>query len=229
LNHHNAEHRFGVFSYSKYFIRRITMRDLARSAENVLIPKGDDNKACVAAFQTFTDIEVPTFRGRELVAKSGGRVFWLLKGKDIPGLIAAGRGDVGMTGTDSRIEYDITATEPNQKIRFQKVGQEAMCRFSLLSMQEDAVRMQRMLDSRDTRDPLEVVTGRPNTLQYLKGNLPLTPSEFGVSGSIEAAMQLIGAPLAADLVDSGETARQNGLVEIFKLTDVYPEIVTKGE
>ncbi len=204
------------------------MRDLARSAENVLIPKGDDNRASVDAFQNFTDIEVPTFRGRELVAKSGGKVFWLMKGKDIPGLIAAGRGDVGMTGTDSRIEYSLTFSKPEQSVRYQRIGQEAMCRFSLLATQEDAVKLQRLLDSKSTRDPLEVVTGRPKSLQYLTGNLPLVPSDITVSGSIEAAMRLVGAPLAADIVDSGETARQNGLVEILKLIDVYPEMIMRG-
>lgn len=58
------------------------MRDLARSAENILLPKGDDNRASVDAFQQFRDIEVPVFRGCELIAKSGGRVFWLMKGKN---------------------------------------------------------------------------------------------------------------------------------------------------
>lgn len=205
------------------------MRDLARSAENILIPKGDDNRASIEAFQTFTDIEVPTFPDRVLKATAGGKVFWLLKGKDIPGLIAAGKGDVGMTGTDSRIEYNVVASEPSKKVRFQKIGQEAMCRFSLLSAPKDAVRLQRVLDSRDTMAPIEVATSLPNALTYLKGNLPLAPSEFSLSGSIEGAVELVGVPLAADLVDSGDTARINKLVEIFKLVDVYPEIVAKGQ
>lgn len=200
------------------------MRDLAKSAENILIPKGDDNRACVEAFQTFTDIEVPTFRGRELMAKSGGKVFWLLKGKDIPGLIASGRGDIGMTGTDSRIEY--TWGNLDKRLRSERVGAE-MCRFSLLSLQEEADRIQRQLDDSRSLQTLSVVTSRQRLLEYYLGNLPIVPADVEVNGSVEAAMQLVGAPLAADIVDSGETARQNGLTEVFELGRVYPEILAR--
>ena len=46
-----------------------------------------------------------------------------------------------------------------------------------------------------------------------------------ISGSVEGAMSLVGANLAADIIDSGETARQNGLVEIQQLIAIYPEVV----
>jgi ATP phosphoribosyltransferase len=82
------------------------LKEMAESATNILIPKGDDNKPSVQAFQEWADIEVPSFRGRELMTKSGGRVFWLFKGKDIPNLIATGNADIGMTGTDSCFQED---------------------------------------------------------------------------------------------------------------------------
>lgn len=204
------------------------MRELATSAENVLIPKGDDNKACIEAFQAFADIEIPTFRGRELVARSGGKVFWLMKGKDIPGLLASGYGDVGVTGTDSRIEYNQNNSEPNQAVRYQRIGDE-MCRFSLLSLTDEAEMMQYRLENSRSFQLLPVVTSKPTLLDYYTGNLPFIRKDVDINGSVEAALKLVGAALAADIVDTGNTARENELTEIWTLGTMYPEIVARAE
>ncbi|TAL15254.1 hypothetical protein EPN95_00575 [Patescibacteria group bacterium] len=203
------------------------MRDLARSAENILIPKGDDNQASVDAFQQLTGIEVPDFSKRELMAKSGGRVFWLMKGKDIPGLIAAGKGDIGMAGTDSRIEYNLAKPE-DKRVRYQKIGDE-MCRFSLLGLAGESEAVLDRLENSRSLQTVSVVTSRQRLLEYYTGNLPIIRENVDISGSVEAAMRLVGVPLAADIVDSGETARQNGLVEIFELGKMYPELITRVE
>jgi ATP phosphoribosyltransferase len=39
----------------------------------------------------------------------------------------------------------------------------------------------------------------------------------------------MGVEVVADLVASGETAEQNGLVEIITLMNVYPALVQKAE
>jgi ATP phosphoribosyltransferase len=200
------------------------LREVARNATNILIPKGDDNKASVDAFQQWADIEVPSFQGRELMAKSGGRVFWLFKGKDIPGLIASGNGDIGMTGTDSVIEYGYGSSERATRLSSHRIGAE-MCRFSLLSLEADRFDISKLLESKKTEPTLNVVTSKPKLLQYTKGNLPIRINSAEINGSVEAALQLIGVPMAADIVQSGETARQNGLEVVTDLLRIYPEIV----
>lgn len=204
------------------------MRELAKSAENILVPKGDDNRACIEAFQTFTDIEIPTFQGRELMARSGGRVFWLMKGKDIPGLVAAGYGDIGMTGTDSRLEYNWRNSEPSEKVRYQRIGDE-MCRFSLLSLADEAEMMRYRLEDSRTWQLLPVVTSKPTLLDYYTGTLPFVRKDVELNGSVEAALKLVGAALAADIVDTGNTAQENELAEVWTLGTMYPEIVAKAE
>ena len=209
------------------------MREIAKSAERILIPKGDDNRASVDAFQQFTDIEVPTFRGRELVASAGGRVFWLFKGKDIPGLVARGLADVGVTGSDSILEYEIgqKSSDNERKIRYESISDEAMCNFSLLALKENANRFRDRLESGKSLVLLRTITSKRRLLGNFIGGLPFTMMDAlgdDPSGSVEAYMRLVGADLAADVVDSGETARQNGLEAIKELMTIYPELVIGG-
>lgn len=212
------------------------MRDLARSAERILIPKGDDNRASVEAFQQLTDIEVPIFRDRELMIQADGREFWLFKGKDIPRLIARGKADIGVTGTDSIKEFELRKKKKKAErllnpIQYEPISIDPMCNFSLLSMVENAKRFEDRLELGRTLSLLRTVTSRRRLLGNFVGGLPFTIMDKNPdddpSGSVEAYMRLVGADLAADIVDTGETARQNGLVPIKELMTVYPEIVVR--
>jgi ATP phosphoribosyltransferase len=162
------------------------------------------------------------------MTKSGGRVFWLFKGKDIPNLIATGNADIGMTGTDSRIEYTYGISTSEAKIRYERIA-DAMCRFSLLALDEQSDTIRRQLDETRSMQTLQVVTSRPRLLDYYSGSLPIVPTNLSVNGSVEAALRLVGTPLAADIVQSGETARQNGLKEILVLGLMYPEVVARSD
>jgi ATP phosphoribosyltransferase len=53
--------------------------------------------------------------------------------------------------------------------------------------------------------------------------------DVSITGSGEALPGLSGASAVADRVSTGETARQNGLVEIYKLCNLYSEIVVRRE
>lgn len=201
------------------------MKEFLQSADRILIPKGDDRAASIRAFQEAADTEVPEFKGEQLKVTSDGRTFWLLKGKDIPGLVANGYADIGVTGTDSIIDYD--TAPPGPRVQKMRLGSEAMCRFSLLTFEDRAQSMQTFLDSTRTMATIATVTSRPKLLGTIAAarDLPVIPMDIQISGSVEGAMSLLSASLAADIVDSGETARQNGLVEVRKLIDIYPELV----
>jgi phosphoribosyl-ATP pyrophosphohydrolase len=103
-----------------------------------------------------------------------------------------------------------------------------MCRFVLLAPANKAAAVRRQLKA--NRKPLQVATSFPKLLsqraQLLKLNI--IPADSTISGSVEIMPRLLGIPLVADLVASGETARANGLVEIRTLLDVYPAIVLKA-
>jgi phosphoribosyl-ATP pyrophosphohydrolase len=197
----------------------------AASAERIVVPKGDDNEPCVAAFQEATGIEVPEFDSDCLKGTSQGRTFWRLKGRDIPEFISAGLADIGLTGSDSCEEY-IDPT--NMNINYVEIGA-PMCRFSLLApwgMEEAA----QIGLTRGTR-PLEAATSFPRLLGKAAAaqDLNVIASGLPASGGVEAIPDFAGLPLAADLVCSGDTATANRMSEIRRLCDVYPALVQRDE
>lgn len=196
-------------------------------AERILIPKGDDNEPCVAAFQAVSGIEVPSFKGETLQATACGRTFWKVKGRDIPSLLAQGWADIGLAGTDAKAE----SPQPGELTSL-RLSQRPMCRFSLLAEtamleQVDACLSQ---DQRFRARPLFVPTTLPKLLANTASwnDLPLVPLKVSITGSGEAMASLSGRGVVADLVSSGETASQNALIEVIKLCDIYPEVIARS-
>jgi ATP phosphoribosyltransferase len=202
------------------------MKDLVRQAARsklVLVPKGDDGRPCLKAFQDATGIAVPEFPGRKLKARAGGRTFIKVKGRDIPRFIAAGYGDVGLTGSDSCEDYAAS----DDRVNYQTVGSR-MCRFVLMAPASRAATVRRQLQSGKR---LRVATSFPDLVRVraLVLGLDIRPDDMPVCGSVEVMPGLLGVPLVADLVSSGSTAKENGLVEIRTLMDVYPAIIVRSD
>lgn len=193
-------------------------------AKLILVPKGDDSVPCLQAFQEAIGIAVPEFEGRKLEAKAGRRTFLKVKGRDIPRLIAAGYGDVGLTGSDSCEEY---MNSPETGIAYQAFGP-SMCRFVLLAPREAAAATRRRLKGVKL---MPVATSFPNLLKKCaqKCDLPLAVMDMTLLGSVEIMPCLLGVPLVADLVSSGSTAKANGLVEVASLLDVRPAVVVRTD
>lgn len=202
------------------------MKKLLRQASKarlILVPKGDDSRPCLQAFTNATGIAVPEFAGRELEAGDGTRIFLKVKGRDIPRFIAAGYGDIGLTGSDSCADY---ATSPACPVTYERFGP-PMCRFVLLAPATRAAEVRRRL--KIARKPLEAATSFPDLLRERAAQLGLNlrPCDLPVRGSVEIMPRLLGVPLVADLVASGRTAEANGLVEVATLLDVYPAVVVR--
>ncbi len=200
-----------------------------QGAKNIYVPKGEDRKPCIAALQEISGIEVPTFQGEDLKARSQGRTFWLFKGMDIPRLLGRYEG-VGIAGTDSVIENP--SRNQDARVVARRIG-EPMCRFSILAEQDkvDVVESMLTADSRYAAS-MAIPTSRPRLLAGICSwrDIGFTPlEELQLSGSIEAMTSLTGIGIAADLVRTGKTARDNGLQEVYPLCDVYPEIVLRAE
>lgn len=195
----------------------------ATKAKVILVPKGDDSKPCLRAFEDATGINVPAFGDRKLAVTTNGQTFFKVKGRDIPSLIAAGYGDIGLTGSDSCEDY---LTSDNS-VAYQSFGRQ-MCRFVLLAPANRAPSIRGQL--KENERYLRVATSFPKLLnQYARReNLKLLPTEIAISGSVEIMPSLLGVPLVADLVSSGATAKANDLVEIRTLLEVYPAIIVKS-
>jgi ATP phosphoribosyltransferase len=206
---------------------KMTYKEIAIGAKRILVPKGEDGERCIEAFQIYTGIEVPSFKGEKLKADSQGRDFYKVKGADVPLLLARGMADIGVAGTDVCFEF-----AEQKAIRYQRIG-EMMCSFMLLAEADraDEVRTKLRDKDKESRQILTIPTSRPNMLDKLAAwqGLPLASLNLPVTSSIEAMAGLTGLGVVADLVESGETARQNGLVGIERLCFVYPEIIAGVE
>lgn len=200
-----------------------------QAASNIFIPKGEDREPCTAAFQELSGIEVPAFSGEDLRSRSQGRTFWLFKGMDIPALVGSTEG-VGIAGTDSVAENRFRRQVAPVLAR--RIG-EPMCRFSVLAEQDriDAAESVLNTDPRYAVAGLAIPTSRPKLLADLCSwrDIGFVPLQLQLRGSIEAMARLTGIGIAADLVRTGTTARDNKLEEVSPLCDVYPEIVLRAE
>ncbi len=194
---------------------------MVESAERVLVPSGRDYGPCVQAFQEAFGMEVPGFAERQLVVASGGRTFARVKGKDIPELVAAGKGDIGLTGTDVCLE-NVDPVLGNTV--YAAIGP-PMCSFDLLADADDTGSVWRKL--KGDGEPVVVVTGLPRLLGGLavEQQLNLVVAPTTVSGSVEAAVQLGWAQAVADIVQTGTTAQANGLAKVTSLVSIEPAVV----
>ena len=197
--------------------------DVAR-AERIIVPSGDDNERCIESFQKEFDIEIPEFEGKSRKVVSGGKTFFKLKGIDIPGYVAGGYADIGLTGTDSAKENqgygrDFVVTP---------IESRPMCTFMILA-REDCVAWGLSLFSGSGREEVqELATSFPRNLMRAAARLclPAIPSGVPVTGGVEGAAELLGLPFAADLVVTGESALANNMVPIKLLDEIYPAIIT---
>ena len=191
-------------------------------AKLILVPKGDDSQPCLRDFEKATGLKVPEFKDRQLEVKSGDVTFIKVKGRDIPSLIAAGFGDIGLTGSDSCEDYIAS----DNSVQYQAFGAQ-MCRFVLLAPANKAATVRKQLDA--NKNYLAVATSFPKLLNKcaVDAGIKLAPTDITVSGSVEIMPRLFNVPLVADLVASGATAKANGLVEVKTLMDVYPALVIK--
>lgn len=196
----------------------------------VLLPKGRSMEACVSAIEQELEAELPRFDGGCQSSQTGDyEVFWL-KPKDIGGLIAKELGDIGCVGTDVVTEH-ITNSSFDNQVNSRKVKtQDPMCRFSVLGLKGSGSKEIEMAMDADGRYPsgfIYLPTAYPKTLAMAAG--PFMPYDLIISGCAEVYAKMLGSPGVADLVQTGQTAAANNLVEIEKLIDIYPEVITRRQ
>jgi ATP phosphoribosyltransferase len=198
-----------------------TLQKEITAAERILVPSGRDYEQCVQAFQETFDITVPPFKDRRLDASLDGRTYIRVKGKDVPGLIAIGAADLGLTGTDVCGER----IQSCAGLLYQAIGG-AMCTFDLIVPRQDYEVLSARLSNKSA-SPVVIATTYPRLLGRCAAEQSLNTalSGFIPSGSVEVMPQLNICDAIADIVETGNTARQNGLSSIRKLADIYPAVV----
>lgn len=176
------------------------------------LPKGRNLETALAAFRA-AGIPLNGFdaAGRSLrmqIPETGVEVL-SLKDWDLPLYVEHGIADCGIVGSDVLEEIDGDLLVP---VRFLQ----GRSRMSLIGRQPE-------LPAPGTQ--IRLATKYPNTARRVVAGRPWGAEILKLSGSIELAPVLRLAELALDIVQTGRTLVENGLVEIETLAEVAPCLV----
>lgn len=185
----------------------------------VAIPKGRVLKTLAERFaRAGVDPSALLADDRTLVRddpRSGMR-FLLLKPDDVPTYVEYGSADVGVVGRDILMEREYDLYAPLDL----GIGR---CRLAVCGKPED--HPSRAASARTTAAPLRVATKFATLARrhYLSRGEQV--DIVYVQGSVELAPLLGLSDVIVDLVESGETLRQNGLVEHETICEISSVII----
>lgn len=140
--------------------------------------------------------------------KSHGLRFLLLKPSDVPTYVEYGAADLGVVGRDVLSEHPADLYVPVDL----RIG---LCRLVLAGP-----------SVRSARPVLRIATKYPRTTSRFFAARGEQVDTVRVEGSVELAPQTGLADSIVDLVETGETLRQNGLVEYETIAQVSTVLVT---
>lgn len=182
------------------------------------VPKGRVLREVAEVFESAgTDPDVLLKDDRSLIrhcAKSDRR-FLLLKPDDVPTYVEYGIADLGVVGRDVLIERDYDLMVPVDL----GLGR---CRLCVASVGAEA--LESRFDASGAR-VLRVATKFPNVTQRYFRDRGFQVESVLVQGSVELAPITGLADVIVDLVQSGETLRQNGLTELETICEVSTLLV----
>jgi ATP phosphoribosyltransferase len=144
-----------------------------------------------------------------LPAPEDGLEVLLLKDADVPVYVAYGTADLGVVGSDLLSESDGDLLVP---ARFR----EGRSRLSLIGRAGDLPR---------PGSQVRLATKYPRTARRIVAARPWGAEVLELSGSVELAPLLDLAEVALDIVQTGATLRENGLVELEVVEEVAPCLV----
>lgn len=178
----------------------------------VALPKGRilDEAAEVFARAGY-DLSPVFGDSRKLVHECGALRVLVLRNSDIATYVAHGAADVGVAGSDTLDEQGYELYEPLDL----RIGR---CRM-IVAERSDA-----RVDER-AQAHIRVATKYPKTARAYLVKRGLTAEIIKLSGAIELGPLTGLCERIIDITQTGETLRQNGLVEVDTLTQVSSRLV----
>ncbi len=132
--------------------------------------------------------------------------FLMVRDDDIPGFIDSGASDIGIIGENLFVEYQLSGQNKNveiiSRLKF------ATCRLSIAVINDGRINSLSDLNGKT------IATSYPATLSdYLRQN-NVTANIIVMHGSVELAPKIGIADAICDLVSTGTTLKENGLLEM---------------
>ena len=178
------------------------------------LPKGRLLEPALSLFRTIgIEVSEPATTRKLLVPSSDGTLsFLFVKPGDVPVYVESGAADLGITGTDVLRETDADVLEP-LALGF------GACRLVVATPKSVAY------PSLPGGVTPRVATKYPRLTRSFFAETGLGVEVITVSGSVEVAPLLGLSHWIVDLVDTGRTLRENGLVERAQILDVGAVLV----
>lgn len=190
------------------------MRKRKRDSVVIAVPKG---RVLEQLSTRLASAGIPTAaltaKSRKLVRedKGAGLSFLLLKPDDVPTYVEYGVADLGIVGRDVLMERDYDVLAPVDL----DIGR---CRMMVCGLPNEPV------TGRGER-PLRVATKFPHVAERYFRSKGIPVELIFCQGSVELAPLTGLADVIVDLVETGETLRQNGLVPLEPIADISSVVI----
>jgi ATP phosphoribosyltransferase len=174
------------------------------------LPKGRILEEAAARFaKAGYDLSPVLGDTRKLVIECGAIRVLVLRNSDVPTYVAHGAADVGVVGSDVLDEEGLDLYEPLDL----EIGR---CRM-IVAQRADA--------KTDELAHLRIATKYPRTTKAYLARKGITAEVIKLSGAIELGPLTGLCERIVDITQTGETLRQNGLVEIDTVAQVSSRLV----
>ena len=174
-----------------------------------ILPKGRLFDSSISLIQS-SGIEIAVPEGRTLVSRNGENEILLAKPSDVPTYVER-TGDIGIAGNDVTEELGSDVFIP-LRLGFGK------CRISV------SVPLGQSADI-SSLDGKSIATKYPGIASRFFFSMGVEVTIVKLSGSIELAPSIGIADAIMDIVETGSTLKENGLLEAFKVMDVQAQII----
>ena len=195
------------------------IRPLAPAAQEMLtvaLPKGRIMKAAIGLFKDAgVDFSAIMRNDRRLIAENPaeGLRFMVIRSQDVPTYVEYGAADMGIAGRDVLMEEERDLYEPLDL----GIG---LCRMVVAEPRESS-----MGDDPSAWTRIRVATKYPKITMAYFLERGIEVEIIKLYGSIELAPLLGLSERIVDLVETGETLRKNGLVEVEEIMTITSRLI----
>lgn len=180
---------------------------------NIAVAKGRTENNFIYQIKDKNIIKYNKFKERELKRDiSNDYSLLLVKSNDVISLVANGYADLGIVGSD------IIEEKQNSLIKEIYNFEDNKCYFAMCS-----------LPNTQLEDIKVVASKYPNVARYYLNCLGLNCEIRQMEGSLEIAPKIGYADAIIDIVESGNTIRDNGLVILTKFDYISTRIICRNE
>ncbi|NPA32629.1 MAG: ATP phosphoribosyltransferase [Aquificae bacterium] len=168
------------------------------------LPKGRLFEESVELLKRSGIINEPLREGRKLIVEQGNITFYLVKPSDVPVYVEGGVADVGICG------YDVYLEKKPDVYKLLDLGI-GFCRLAVAGKPESEERY-------FTSSHITVATKYPNIAKEFFRKKGVKADIYYLSGSVELAPLVGLSEFILDLVQTGRTLKENGLILIEEIT-----------